>query len=269
MLPASPSSPLRDTQLEMTLHRATLSEETRISDLMDLLPQCAESALDIGSRDGFISRLLADRYAKVTALDLDMPVIDDARIQCVKGDITALSFADGAFDLIFCAEVLEQVPPQVLEKAGNELGRAAKRHVLIGVPYKQDIRVGRSTCQRCGKINPPYGHVNSFDENSLKALFPDFAIVKTSYVGESDARTNFISCALMDLAGNPYGTYTQDEPCIYCGATFTPPRERKLWQKVCTKMAHWGNKIQLPPNSKHAYWIHVLLERQQVDHEQH
>ena len=31
MLPASPSSPLRDTQLEMTLHRATLSEETRIS----------------------------------------------------------------------------------------------------------------------------------------------------------------------------------------------------------------------------------------------
>lgn len=214
---------------------------------MSLLPEGGNSVLDIGARDGFISRLLADHFSMVTALDLEQPSIEHERIQCVRGDITALHFADDSFTLVFCAEVLEHIPTHLLETACRELARVAKEYVLIGVPYKQDIRVGRTTCGSCGKVSPPWGHVNTFDENRLSELFPGFTVAKQSFVGETGAKTNPLSCALMDKAGNPYyGTYSQEESCSHCGANLTSPPERNLLQKVLTKAAFIGMSAQRP-----------------------
>ncbi len=228
---------------------------------MNLLPKGGESVLDIGARDGFISRLLADHFSKVTALDLEQPSIEHERIQCVRGDITALRLADASFTLVFCAEVLEHIPTHLLDTACRELARVSKEYVLIGVPYKQDLRVGRATCGSCGQVNPPWGHVNRFDENRLSHLFPDFNVTKQSFVGETDAQTNALSCALMDMAGNPYGTYSQEEPCIHCGGNLASPEKRTLWQKVATKAALTGTSVQKLFLKPHPNWIHLLLRR--------
>ena len=247
--------------MDLTEYRNSASEKVRVSDLMSLLPEGGSSVLDIGARDGFISTLLADRFTTVTALDLEQPLIEHERIQCVKGDITALHFADASFNLVFCAEVLEHIPTPMLATACRELARVAKEYVLIGVPYKQDIRVGRTTCGGCGKVSPPWGHVNTFDENRLSELFPEFTVAKHSFVGETDVQTNILSCALMDIAGNPYGTYSQEEPCIHCGVNLTNPRERSLWQKVLTRAAFIAMKIQKPFVTHRPNWIHLLMRR--------
>lgn len=76
--------------MDLTAYRNSPTEQQRIADLMRLLPQGVVTALDIGARDGYISSKLADRSMRVTALDLEKPQIADSRIQCVKGDITAL-----------------------------------------------------------------------------------------------------------------------------------------------------------------------------------
>ena len=229
---------------------------------MQMVPEHGDSVLDIGARDGYISRLLAKRYEHVTALDLEKPSITHAQIDCVQGDITALGFADATFDLVFCAEVLEHIPPKLLATACSELARVAKQHVLVGVPYKQDIRLGRTTCFTCGGISPPWGHLNTFDELRLKGLFPGFAIAQQSFVGSTDAATNALSTWLMDLADNPSGTYDQEEPCGHCGAKLMPPPERRLWQKVATRLAFIGLRVQRPFLSPHGNWIHLLLTRQ-------
>jgi hypothetical protein len=231
-------------------------------DLMRLAPLKGDSSLDVGARDGYLSKLLAERFDCVTALDLDKPVIDHPRVECVQGDITALLYPDASFDLVFCSEVLEHIPCQLLATACRELARVSKKYVLIGVPYKQDIRVGQTTCVTCGGINPPWGHVNSFDENQLAALFPGFATITQSFVGTSEAATNALSCWLTNLAGNPYGTYGQEEPCIHCNAKILPPGERRLWQKVATRLAFIGLHAQKPFVKPHGNWIHLLLARQ-------
>ncbi len=227
---------------------------------MDLLPP-GDSALDIGARDGFISKLLADHFAAVTALDLQRPQIDHERIRCVQGDITALGFPDASFDLVFCAEVLEHIPPHLLATACRELARVAGQYVLIGVPYRQDIRVGRTTCSRCHKVSPPYGHVNTFDQSRLSQLFPGLTVAKRSFVGETNEHTNSVSSALMDWAGNPYGTYSQDEPCGHCGAVLTNPPERTALQKAATKLAFVGTGLQQRFVKPHGNWIHLLLKK--------
>jgi len=231
---------------DLAAYRDSDTERARIADLMALVPDGTERILDVGARDGYISKLLAKQCKSVVALDLKQPEIEDSRIECVQGNAAALNFPDAFFDLVFCAEVLEHINPESLGRACNELGRVSRKYLLLGVPYKQDIRHGRTTCFTCGAKNPPWGHVNQFDERILEKLIPSYAVVKTSYVGLTLDRTNFLSTWLMDLAGNPFGTYSQDEPCIVCGALLKQPPERNLLQKAFTRFAHYGNCVQRP-----------------------
>lgn len=248
-----------DVKSDLSLYRESPRERDRIADLMSLVPAGLTSALDVGARDGFLSRLLAQRISHVTALDLTEPTFRFDRVTCVAGDVTDLQFADSSFDLVFCAEVLEHVSD--VEKAASELTRVARRFVLVGVPYRQDIRVGRLTCYTCGERNPPWGHVNSFDDHRLLALFPRCAPRETSLVGFARARTNPISVALLDLAGNPFGDYAQDEPCIRCGRKLVAPPTRNFMQKVASKVGLHLQRLTTALARPHGNWIHVLFEK--------
>jgi SAM-dependent methyltransferase len=225
------------------------------------MPQAGRQALDIGARDGHFSRLLAERFDAVTALDLTQPQIQHPKVRCLKGNAADMPFADGTFDLVFCAEVIEHVPPDILPRVCREIERVASDRLLIGVPYRQDLRVGRTTCYRCGGKNPPWGHVNSFDEQRVAGLFTGCRIEEKSFVGVSGDCTNALSAALMDFAGNPYGTYEQDEPCIHCGRQLLNPPPRSLAQKIATKGAFWSRKVTEMSSRAHGNWIHVQLRK--------
>lgn len=247
--------------MDLSDHRSSEREQERIADLMDLVPTDAANALDIGTRDGFLASRLADRGAVVTALDLTLPKIDDSRILCVQGDVTRLGYADAAFDLVFCAEVLEHIPTPLLPRACSEIERVAARWILIGVPNRQDIRLGATQCQRCGGTNPPWGHVNSFDEGRLAQLFANSAPTQTRCVGMTNDRTNFFSAALMAYAGQPFGTYEQQEPCILCGQGLGRPLTRSPLQRLATRSAVILNRVQQSLFRPKGRWLHMLFER--------
>ena len=198
----------------------------------------------------------------VTALDLEQPLIDHDRIHCVKGDVTALDFSDGSFDLVFCAEVLEHIPTTYLATACHELSRVSNRYLLIGVPYEQDIRVGRTTCRLCGKCNPPWAHVNRFDECRLRTLFPACEVVNTSFVGTTKSRTNSISCF---LHGHSWQSIRDVLPGRAMRALWrvklASPPERSLLQKVFTKIAMYAMNAQAIFVKEHPNWIHVLFSK--------
>jgi hypothetical protein len=256
VLPNGSNSPM-----DLTGYRTKQTEIERIADLMRLVPKGTLSVLDVGARDGHLSKELANHCPAVTALDLVKPSVDDPRVHCVKGDATDLKFLSSTFDVVLCAEVLEHIPSPALETACFELGRVAKKYVLIGVPYKQDTRHGRTTCYTCGGQNPPWAHVNVFDEVRLQQLFPDFEVAESSYVGEAEMGTNFVSAFLMDAAGNPYGTYHQEEPCVHCGMDLQDPPSRTFAQKVYTKTAYWFRMVQRIMHRKRPNWIHVLMKK--------
>ena len=105
-------------EFDLAEQRAGAREQLRIADLMSLAPG-GDRVLEIGARDCYLSRRLTALYGEVTALDLRKPEIDEPGIVPVQGDVTALDFADGSFDTVFCAEVLEHVPPQKLRQKRN------------------------------------------------------------------------------------------------------------------------------------------------------
>ncbi len=246
----------------MAIYRNRPEEIARVQDLMRLIPPAISSALDIGARDGHISIAIAEQVAQVTALDLEMPNFSSPRVTCVQGDATALTFADSSIDLVFCAEVLEHIPSPGLEAACNELARVAKKYVLIGVPYMQDIRDAKTTCAACKRTNPPWAHVNSFDEQRIRKLFPSLRIDEISFVGIGSPGTNWLSSALMTFAGNPFGTYVQQEPCVHCGAKLRAPVHRSTIQRIATKAAVWIAAAQPLIHKKRGNWIHVRLAKE-------
>jgi SAM-dependent methyltransferase len=235
-------------------------DQARVADLIRLIPKNGGAALDVGALWGYFSEYLSTEYNRVTALDLEKPTWELPRVNTVAGDLTRLQFPDNSFDLVFCAEVLEHIPQ--VEKAASELARVTRRHLVVGVPFHQDLRVGRLTCVHCGKVNPPYGHVNSFTESKLKSLFPSLKVVDTSLIYPLPVqRTNELSRWLLDAARNPYGDYDRLEPCMYCNRKLERPPNRTLFERGCSFLAYYLNAVQNASSSMQPGWIHVVFEK--------
>jgi SAM-dependent methyltransferase len=247
--------------MDLTAYRASKQEAERVTALMRLLPSYGRRALDIGARDGFLSRLLAERFDEVVALDLTKPDIDIPRVQAVAGDAGALAFEDDHFDAVLCAEVLEHIPPASLPAVCSEIARVCASVAVIGVPHRQDLRLGRTTCGACGAVNPPWGHVNTFDEASLRRHFQAMIPTETVLVGRTTDATNWLSASLMNYAGNPFGTYEQEEGCVHCGQPLMGPAPRSVLKRAATRIAHVTNRLQRQFTRSRGNWIHVKFEK--------
>jgi Methylase involved in ubiquinone/menaquinone biosynthesis len=244
---------------DLEQYRASEKEHARTADILRVLPKGRRSVLDVGARDGHFSRLLTEYFTEVTALDLQRPCFEFTRVVTIAGDATKLDFAADSFDCVFCAEVLEHIPD--LQSACREIVRVAKHEIIVGVPFRQDIRIGRTTCHCCGRANPPWGHVNYFDDDRLARLFSGLRVISKSFVGVTKEATNPLSAFLMDLAGNPWGSYDQEEPCIHCGAKLVPPENRKIWRKVCSAIAARANRVQTLFTRPYGTWIHLVFSK--------
>lgn len=247
--------------MDFRRHRTGKKEQERIANLLSMVPKIGGVALDAGARDGYLSCILANSFESVIALDMEKLYIRHVKIRAVQGDITSLPFVDDCFDLVLCAEVLEHIPQDMLKIACNELARVTKHFLVVGVPYRQDIRIGRTICPFCRGKNPPWGHRNVFDEVRLVHLFQKVTCKRFCFVGETNKRTNFVSTFLMDIAGNPFGTYSQEEPCIFCGSKLAPPKENNFPKKLCTKVAEYLNILQGLISTAKPEWIHILFAK--------
>ena len=191
--------------------------------------------------------------------------ITHKKVITILGDVASMDFCDNYFDLVLCAEVLEHIPPQLLETVCNEIIRVTCKYVIIGVPYKQDIRIGSTFCSTCNNVNPPWGHVNSFDEEIIRALFTKLSEQKISYVGKNkNHKTTALSHYLMTLAGHPYGTYDQKECCIYCGKRLTPPAAVNIFSKLFALASLAIFNMQSICTKVQPNWVHILFRKQVV-----
>ena len=249
--------------MDLNEYRDRPEEQKRYQSIISILPETGGTLLEIGARDCYITKKLANRFKTIYALDLEEPEIRQKGIIPVKGDVTNLEFPDNHFDTVLCAEVLEHIPPEMLQKACDEIVRVAKDRILIGVPFNQDIRMDRTTCSHCGKKNPPFGHVNSFTRESLAAFFRNAEVESVHDVGETkNLRTNPLSVFLMDLAGNPWGPYDQEENCIHCDhEILAPKKERGVLSKVCSSVALRLKNLQNYSAKTKPHWIHMLLRK--------
>ena len=236
------------------------SEAARIGSLLALLPAQSDAVLEIGARDGRITRLLCNRYASVVALDLSPVRVREPGCVFLVANLVRLPFEDDAFDAVLCSEVLEHLPPALLEQGCRELVRVTRGRLVVGVPFEQDLRIGRTTCASCGAHNPPWGHRTSFTRSLLARLLAPMECRAEDAVGRQRGASNPLSAWILDQLANPWGTYAQEEPCVACGAAVRAPALSSV-RTVIGRSALALIRLQSAFVPAKPNWIHLAFEK--------
>lgn len=98
-----------------------------------------KTILDVGTRESLVPHYLAQRGARVTALDLNPQAIRDdvsvepGEVYATLGDATELPFGDEAFDHVLCTACLKWMPRADDKKAMREMARVLKLGGLLAV----------------------------------------------------------------------------------------------------------------------------------------
>ena len=124
--------------------------------------------LDIGAGTGALVKYLRSKnYSDVFGIDL-YPKVNFIQ----KGIITNLKFKDNEFNTIFCTEVIEHLTNEQIVKGLSEIKRILKfkGHLIITVPYNENLENNSFICPKCGHKFHNVGHLQSFDKKRLSKI---------------------------------------------------------------------------------------------------
>lgn len=131
--------------------------------------------LEIGPGEGWLARRLLGLGHRVVTIDLSrkwlarLPSAGHPALLRSQGNALELPFADATFDRVVAAEVLEHLPgPLVAAREARRVLKPGGRFVAT-VPWREVLHPVH--CPHCGGTFEPNGHLNSFDEESFRALF--------------------------------------------------------------------------------------------------
>lgn len=144
--------------------------------------QPARNPLEVGAGEGVVTQRLHGRFG--TAVGLDLP---DEGLRAewrtrpgpayLHADAQRLPFADDAFDLVVCVEVLEHLRDP--EAGLRELARVSSRHLVLSVPREPLFRGSNLVTGRYVKDlgNTP-GHLNHWSARSFCRFVGQVATVQ-------------------------------------------------------------------------------------------
>jgi SAM-dependent methyltransferase len=107
----------------------------------DLLPADAK-VLDVGSGDGFLSRLIMDKRPDVRIQGLDILVRSNPVVPVTSFNGSVIPYPDASFDVVMFLDVLHHTSdPMILLREGT---RVSRQHIVIK-DHNPDGFLGRST----------------------------------------------------------------------------------------------------------------------------
>ncbi|MCD6384438.1 class I SAM-dependent methyltransferase [Candidatus Sumerlaeota bacterium] len=98
----------------------------QLDEILSLKPS---TLLEVGIGNKFIADYLQKRGVSLLTLDIERRLRPD-----VVGDVLAIPFKSGSFEVVCCFEVLEHLPYDKFSQAISELSRVSQRYVLLSLP---------------------------------------------------------------------------------------------------------------------------------------
>ena len=147
-----------------------------------LVPASCRSVLDVGGGTGWVTIGMRKKGCVVT-LDSSPASLGHAPDPRVLGDVASLPFADRSFDLVMSSQVLEHLSDRVFDRARIEMGRVARKCLLVSVPYREDLGRRFVRCGACGAEFHRDHHLRSFAEHDLPCLFEGWLLAEWHVFG--------------------------------------------------------------------------------------
>lgn len=244
----------------------------RLNKSVALIPTGTKTLADIGCGNGVFGWLMQQQRAEVDVLSVDR---SEAALQHVKtkskvAEITALPFEDRAFDCVTCFEVLEHIPYPVYDTVLNELTRISKKHVVISVPYRENVEDDITKCPACYAVFNVELHLRNYFDGDIRQLFskPGFRCVQQQLIEKRNKTYLGIDWYIRFRNRHLRNKGTFRSPvCPVCGyqnQSFHLAKSSDRTEERITKQTG-GVKEMLkklwPTVNKKVYWIIAVYER--------
>lgn len=238
-----------------------IREKVRV--FTEMIPEHVETIVDVGCGDGAITNALDGRWA-VTGVDSSRTALKHVTAEAVLADARELPFPDASFDLAMSSQMLEHLDDPAYEAALTELRRVTREHILISVPYQEDLNMRMIRCPRCGLRQHVWGHLRRFTPESLIEDLADFEPTEIRIFGDvqDPPWPNAILWVMHNIFKSWYVTQGQHPQCVRCGNTdFSPMRHfPRSFDLVKKSLDRFRSRRRYP------YWLAVLARRRPVSH---
>lgn len=189
----------------------------RIVLIRSLIPPGTRNLLDIGCGKGDVINAFRQSRSAMKTVGVD-PFLEPIRflnVPAVQAMLPRIPFGDRSFDIVMCLQVLEHLEDRDFFSALLELQRVARDHVVIGVPYKENLQTLQVLCSTCGCKSHAYGHVRNFEKDDMTNLLPEFVVDELVLAGVVQRRSSMLGMLVEhSVAGLYY--LPQDFVCPYC-----------------------------------------------------
>jgi SAM-dependent methyltransferase len=208
------------------LEALTPGQRARVQTLVELVPDDAETVLDVGCGDGVVTNLLVGRGINATGADISRAALAHVRAPTLIASADDLPVDDRSYDCILASNVLEHLPYDSFERTVAEFERVARRYLLLSFPHREDLALMQVRCRRCLSTFHASRHVRSIELPDLEEWFPAFTVTEHRLTGDSWQYRSRKLQRLAQLTGNVW--FTTPVTCPTCGYDAEPPPANKL-----------------------------------------
>jgi SAM-dependent methyltransferase len=250
-------------------------DQRRVEDIARSIPDDVSTLADVGCGNGLFLNHIVDaypgRFERLVGVDRSQAALAHVRAETMTASIDELPFADGELDAVTCLQVIEHLPLEVYDRGLAELARVARRYVILGVPYDENIRDQLSECPSCCTQFNANFHMRSYGDADMASLLArhGFRCVRTWKLGPAENLARPIVNAWLKI-GKLRQLYKRPEPslfpayaiCPMCGYNDfsrmkeqpkgVPEGPRPVWRTVVRRLL---------PKEKQYRWIAALYER--------
>lgn len=131
--------------------------------------------LNVGIGSGWLERRCLAAGWRVASVDPSRRAAETlarAGVDAREGSIAALPFDSGAFEAVFCSEVLEHLDRSTMLAGLREVHRCLRPggFLLGSVPLAENLAMSEVFCPHCGGRFHRWGHQQSFAPSDLRAV---------------------------------------------------------------------------------------------------
>lgn len=249
----------------------------RIDFTVEMLPPNTRSLLDVGCGNGVFGHRVMEMHPdiEITGVDRSKAALRHVRFSNHAASIDNLPFEDMSFDVVSCLQVIEHLPNEVYRKSLHELSRVSRRHVIIGIPFEEDLTAETTQCPQCRTIFNINFHLRSYNLLDVKDLLSDFGFAMVAHgFPVAKLRTKYLNEIVSTLRRTPKQAGFLSPVCPVCSYsegdktalntntthTATAIGNNPLPKRVAKGMLRVASAM-LPKEEVKGYWIVALYER--------
>lgn len=251
-------------RVELTqLHKQVLS---LINNVIDY-DKDIKTIADVGCGDGIIINELVNKieFNKAVGIDSSEEALShvDSKVDKLKLSADDIHLENDCIDFVYCVDVLEHLPVNILRASIDEIIRISKNYVFLVTPFMESDAI-KTQCTHCECVFNPYYHVNKFDLDTWNELLEEYkAEYNIIFIPMGEERPIIprgLGIPMVSIGSSAY--HSHKTVCPQCGMSFV---NTKVSQEQISLLFNSILEKDIPRGNTYEEMGVLLIKKQKIE----